>query len=315
MTQIAGLSTLAIEPGGGYEQRMDIGKLGLWFFLDTLPAVDAAKFVQRIEELGYPALWLPEAVGREPFANIGFLLARSERITLATGIANIWARDPMTMAAGQKTLAEQSGGRFLLGIGVSHAPLVGLRGHQYQRPLTFMREYLDAMQRAPFLAVGPSETPPTVIGAIRPKMLALAAEKTTGSHTYFVPPEHTARSRKILGPDKWLCVAQAVVFESDPAQARAAARQYMRTYVPTLPNYTENLRDLGYGDADFADGCSDRLVDDIVAWGSEDKIAARFRAHLDAGASHVCFLPLRPDGVPQADIRAVEAFAPSKLKV
>lgn len=293
---------------------MDIGKLGLWFFLDTLSSVDAAAFVQRIEGLGYPAMWVPEAIGREPFAQCGHLLASSERIVLATGIANIWARDAMTMAAGQKTLAETSGGRFLLGIGVSHAPLVqGLRGHDYKKPLAFMRTYLEAMERAPFLAVGPSEPPPTVIGAIRPKMLALAGEKTQGSHTYFVPPEHTSRSRKILGPDKWLCVAQAVILESDPAVARAAARQYMRTYVPALPNYTENLRDLGYTDADFADGCSDRLVDDIVAWGNEEKIVARFRAHLDAGASHVCFLPLRPDSVPQADIRAVEAFAPSKL--
>jgi probable F420-dependent oxidoreductase len=295
---------------------MDIGRLGLWFFLDTISSADAASFVQRIEGLGYPALWLPEAIGREPFAAIGYLLARSERITLATGIANIWARDPVTMAAGQKTLAEVSGDRFLLGIGVSHAPLVeGLRGHAYRKPLTFMREYLDAMQRAPFLAVGPATPPPTVVGAIRPKMLALAAEKTSGSHTYFVPPEHTARARRILGPEKMLCVAQAVVLESDPAKARAAARQYMRTYVPTLPNYTENLRDLGYGDADFADGCSDRLVDDIVAWGDEERIVARFRAQLDAGASHVCFLPLRPDGVPQADPRAVEAFAPSRLKL
>lgn len=295
---------------------MDIGKLGLWFFLDTLSSADAVSFVQRVEGLGYPALWLPEAIGREPFAAIGYLLARSERITLATGIANIWARDPVTMAAGQKTLAEASGDRFLLGVGVSHAPLVeGLRGHAYRKPLAFMREYLDAMQRAPFLAVGPATPPATVIGAIRPKMLALAAEKTSGSHTYFVPPEHTARARRILGPDRMLCVAQAVVLESDPEKARAAARQYMRTYVPTLPNYTENLRDLGYGDADFADGCSDRLVDDIVAWGDEGRIVARFRAHLEAGASHVCFLPLRTDGVPQADPRAVEAFAPSRLKL
>jgi len=292
---------------------MDIGKLGLWFFLDTLPSVDAAAFVQRLEALGYPALWIPEAVGREPFAHAGYLLARSEAITIATGIANIWARDAMTMAAGQKTLAEASNDRFLLGIGVSHAPLVGFRGHAYEKPLSYMRGYLDAMQRAPFMAVGPGTPPATVIGAIRPKMLQLAGEKTSGSHTYFVPPEHTARARKLLGPDKMLCVAQAVVLESDPATARAAARQYMRTYVPALPNYTNNLRDLGYTDADFADGCSDRLVDDIVAWGSEDKIVARFRAQLDAGASHVCFLPLRADGVPQADIRAVEAFAPPKL--
>lgn len=295
---------------------MEIGKLGVWFFLDTLSSADGATFLQKLEKLGYPAMWLPEAVGREPFANIGWLLARTERIVLATGIANVWARDAMTMAAAQKTLAEASGGRFLLGIGVSHAPLVqGVRGHDYRKPLTYMRTYLEAMQRAPFLAVGPPEAPPTVIAAIRPKSLALAGEMAQGSHTYFVPPEHTARARKILGPDKWLCVAQAVILDEDPVRARAAARQYMQTYVPALPNYTNNLRDLGYGDADFANGCSDRLVDDIVAWGNEEKIAARFRAHLDAGASHVCFLPLRPDGIPMADDRALEAFAPTRVKL
>jgi probable F420-dependent oxidoreductase len=172
-----------------------------------------------------------------------------------------------------------------------------------------MRDYLQKMQVAPFMGVGPSEAPPTVIGAIRPKMIALAGEMAQGTHTYFVPPEHTAKTRQAIGPDKWICVAQAVVLEKDPAVARAAARQYMRTYVPALPNYTNNLRDLGYGDADFADGCSDRLVDAIVAWGDEEKIAARFRAHLDAGATHVCFLPLRPDGAPFPCDRALEAFA------
>jgi probable F420-dependent oxidoreductase len=289
---------------------MDIGKLGLWFFLDTMRSTEAADFVRTIERLGYRALWMPEAVGREPFAAAGYLLARSERIVLATGIANIWARDAMTMAAAQKTLAEESDGRFLLGIGVSHAPLVGFRGHAYTKPLSFMREYLDKMQAAPFMAVGPAELPPTVIGAIRPKMIALAGERTSGVHTYFVPPEHTARTRASLGPDKWICVAQAVVLESDPTKARAAARQYMQTYVPALANYTENLRDLGWADADFADGCSDRLVDAIVAWGSESQIRERFDAHLRAGASHVCFLPLRSDNVPLPDMRSIEAFAP-----
>lgn len=289
---------------------MDLGKLGAWFFLESMPSSDAAVFAQTVERLGYPALWVPEAVGREPFAQCGFLLARTERLVLATGIANVWARDPMTMAAGQKTLAEQSGGRFLLGIGVSHAPLVeGLRGHRYTKPVAFMTSYLERMQTAPFMAVGPGEPPPTVIGAIRPKMIALAGERTAGTHTYFVPPEHTARTRAALGPDKWICVAQAVVLDRDPKRARSAARQYMRTYVPALPNYTENLRSLGFSDADFADDCSDRLVDAIVAWGDESAIAARFRAHLDAGATHVCFLPLRSDGVPLPDMRALEAFA------
>ncbi len=289
---------------------MDIGKLGLWFFLETMPSAEAADFVQTAERLGYPALWIPEAVGREAFAQSGFLLARSEKIVIATGVANIWARDPMTTAAAQKTLAEQSGGRFLLGIGVSHAPLVeGLRGHAYQRPVATMRTYLDRMQLAPFLAAGPAEAPPTVIGAIRPKMIALSAERTQGTHTYFVPPQHTARTRAAMGPDKWICVAQATVLETDPQRARAAARQYMQTYVPALANYTENLRELGFGDADFADGCSDRLVDAIVAWGDEKRIATRFQEHFDAGATHVCFLPLRADGVPLPDLHAVEAFA------
>jgi probable F420-dependent oxidoreductase len=292
------------------EVRMDIGKLGLWFFVDPMPSAEATAFVQSVEKLGYGALWLPEAIGREPFATIGFLLARTERLVLATGIANVYARDAVAMAAGQKTLAELSHNRFLLGIGVSHAPLVGMRGHSYTKPLSFMREYLTGMQSAPFLAAQASEPPPTVIGAIRPKMIQLAGEQTQGVHTYFVPPEHTARTRAALGPDKWICVAQAVVFETDAGRARAAARQYMQTYVPTLPNYTNNLRDLGWGDADFADGCSDRLVDAIVAWGDEARIRARFAAHRDAGASHVCFLPIRADGTPLPDMRAVEAFAP-----
>src|SRR5581483_3584772 len=139
---------------------MDIGKLGVWFFLDTMATTDAVAFVQRLEALGYPALWLPEAVGREAFAQAGVVLGRTERIVIATGIANIWARDPVAMAAGQKTLAEASGGRFLLGIGVSHAPLVeGVRGHAYRRPLTAMREYLARMETSPFMAVGPSDPP------------------------------------------------------------------------------------------------------------------------------------------------------------
>jgi probable F420-dependent oxidoreductase len=305
---------MAATASAGYAGAMEIGRLGVWFFLDTMPSADAAAFAQRLERLGYPALWIPEAIGREAFAQSSSLLAHSERIVIATGIANIWARDPVAMAAGQKTLAEQSAGRFLLGIGVSHAPLVeGLRGHAYRRPLATMRAYLDRMDAAPFLAVGPSEPPPTVIGAIRPRMIALAGERTRGTHTYFVPPEHTARTRASLGPGPWICVAQAVVLERDPERARAAARQYMRTYVPTLPNYTENLRELGYGDDDFAGGCSDRLVDAIVAWGDEERIAARFRAHIDAGATHVCLLPLRSDGVPLPDERTLEAFAGLRL--
>lgn len=291
---------------------MDIGQLGLWSFLDAMSASDSAAFAQRVEKRGYRALWIPEAVGREPFAHAAYLLAETERLIVATGIANIWGRDPMTMVSAAKTVAELSGSRLVLGIGVSHAPLVeAIRGHDYRRPYTYMRQYLEKMQAAVYVAPSPTEDPPVVLAALHPKMLALAGARTHGTHTYFVPPEHTAKARGILGDGPWICVAQAVVLETDPTTARTAARNYMQTYVPALPNYTNMLRDLGWTDADFADGCCDRLVDAIVAWGTEEQIRERIAAHQRAGATHVCILPLRPDGVPLPDERAMDALAPS----
>jgi len=290
---------------------MDIGKVGIWFFLDAMAAPASAQFAQTVEKAGYKALWVPEAVGREPFAHATYLLDHTERLSIATGIANIWARDAITMAAASKTVAELSGGRFALGIGVSHKPLVlNLRGHSYDKPYSYMKEYLPKMKSALYRAPEPKEEVPIVIAALHPKMLALSAAQTRGTHTYFVPPEHTAKARAQIGPEPWICAAQAVILERDATKARAAARQYMKTYVPRLPNYTNNLKALGYPDADFANGCSDRLVDDIVAWGSEDKIRDRIEAHLKAGATHVCILPIRADNESLPDLRAVEAFAP-----
>ncbi len=290
---------------------MDIGKVGIWFFLDAMPAVESAEFAKKVEKLGYRALWIPEAVGREPFAHAAYLLDHTERLSIATGIANIWARDAMTMGAASKTVAELSGGRFVLGIGVSHQPLVtGLRGHNYDKPYTYMKEYLAKMKGALYRAPMPKEPVPVVLAALHPKMLALSAAEANGTHTYFVPPEHTAKARAQIGPTAMLCAAQAVILETDAAKARTAAREYMKTYVPRLPNYTTNLKALGWADAEFENGCSDRLVDAIVAWGSEDKIRDRIQAHLKAGASHVCFLPLRSDSAPLPDLRAIEAFAP-----
>ena len=184
---------------------MKLDKLGVWFFCDAMSATDAAAFARRVESLGYSALWIPEATGREVLASSSWLLAATERLVVATGIANIYARDAMTMAAGAKTLAEQSQGRFLLGIGVSHRPLVeGVRGHDYSKPLTYMRGYLDAMDGALYSAVGHDDAAPVVIGALHPKMLALAAERTAGAHPYLVPPEHTAFARETMGPDAWI---------------------------------------------------------------------------------------------------------------
>jgi probable F420-dependent oxidoreductase len=291
---------------------IDIGKLGIWFSHNAMSLQESVAFARKVEDCGYGALWVPEAVGREPFVHLAYLASETSRLVLATGIANIWARDAMTMSAAQKTLAEVSGNRFLLGIGVSHAPLVErLRGHHYHKPLTYMREYLDKMAAVPYDAPTPAEPPPVVLAALRQRMLTLSRDKADGAHPYFVPPAHTRKAREILGPDKLLAPAQAVILEADPTTARAAAREYMKTYVPRLPNYKNNLLELGYTEGDFADGCSDRLVDDIVSWGNVDTIRGRLQAHYDAGANHVCILPLAVEGR-KPDMGTVEAFAPER---
>jgi probable F420-dependent oxidoreductase len=290
---------------------MELGRLGVWTFLDLMSAVEAATFAQRIESLGYSTLWIPEAIGRDPFTFLGYLAARTERLQLATGIANIYARDAMTMRAAQQTLAELSGGRFVLGLGVSHAHLVsGVRGHEYRKPVPAMREYLAAMCGALYRGVEPASEAPVVLAALRPAMLRLAREQARGAHPYFTTPEHTARARELLGPDAWLAPEQMVLLDTDAGRARATARANMQIYLG-LPNYQNNLKWLGFTDADIADGGSDRLVDAIVAWGDADAIAARVRAHHDAGADHVCIQPLRPDGVPGPDLRILDALAPA----
>ena len=290
---------------------MELGKIGLWFFLDAMTAPQSAEFAQKVEKLGYRTLWIPEAVGREPFPHAAYLLDKTGRLNIATGIANIYARDAQTMSASSKTVAELSGGRFLLGIGVSHKPLVSnLRGHSYDKPYSYMKEYLPKMKAALYQAPAPKEPVPVVIAALHPKMLALCAAETQGTHTYFVPPEHTAKVRAQIGPKPWVCVEQKVILDTDATKARTAARFFMKTYVPRLPNYTNNLKNLGWKDADFENGCSDRLVDAIVAWGTETQIRDRIDAHLKAGATHVCIQPLRTDMAPMPDERAMEALAP-----
>ena len=289
---------------------MNIGRVGIWTFaLDLQPAAKAQEAAAEIEALGYGAVWIPEALGREAFTNSALLLAGTRRIVIATGIANIWARDPMAMAGAQKTLTEAYAGRFLLGIGVSHAPLVGMRGHDYSKPFSTMKSYLDAMDSAAFVAAPPTVQPTRVIAALAPKMLRLAAERAAGSHPYFVPPEYTAYARKILGSAPLLAPEQAVVLETDATKAREIARMHMATYLG-LPNYVNNLKRLGFSDADVANGGSDRLVDAIVVWGDIDAVVKRVRAHHDAGADHVCIQVLDPD--PRAlPIRQWRELAPA----
>lgn len=286
---------------------MQLGTIGIWAFLDMLPAKESQAAAREIEDLGFGALWIPEALGREAFTHAAILLAGTERIVVATGIANVWARDAMAMAGAQRTLAEAYPDRFLLGMGVSHQPLVGgLRGHDYAKPLSYMRAYLDAMDKAVFTAAEPASPPPRVLAALHPKMLQLARERAWGSHPYFVTPEHTARARAALGPDRLLAPEQAVLIETDPALARQIARQHMSIYLG-LPNYRRNLLSLGFEEADCEQGGSDRLVDAIVAWGDVDAVVARVHAHLDAGADHVCLQALGPDmrDVPRAQWRAL----------
>jgi probable F420-dependent oxidoreductase len=284
----------------------------VWTWLDVLPAADAAAFAQRVEAWGYGALWVPEAVGRDPGALLGFLAARTERLALATGIANVYARDAVALRALAETLGELSGGRFVLGLGVSHGPMVeAVRGHAYGKPVATMRGVLDAFAKAPYVGARGAEPAPVVLAALRPRMLRLAAEKAAGAHPYFVTPEHTARAREILGPDAWLAPEQKVLLESDPAKARAVARAAMRMYL-ALPNYRAALEWLGFGTAEIDGGGSDRLVDAIVAWGDADAIAERIREHWRAGADHVCIQPLRPDGAPGPDPGVLERLAPAR---
>jgi len=275
---------------------VDIGRVGIWYgTIDALATSDARRAAATIEDLGFHALWLAEAVGRDPFVSASVLLSATERLPIATGIANIYARDPMTMVAGQKTLAEAYPGRFLLGMGVSHGHLVaGVRKHDWSKPYSYMVEYLDKMDKALFMAVGPSEDPGRVLAALGPKMLKLSATRANGSHPYFTTPEHTAIARSEMGPDALLAPEQMVVLETDPTEARRIARAGMKIYLG-LPNYFNNLRRLGFTEEDWENGGSDRLVDAIVAWGSEDKIAARVGEHHAQGADHVCVQVLTED--------------------
>lgn len=278
---------------------MELGPIGIWTAqLDYQPAAKAKEAAAELEQLGFGAIWFPESVGREALTNAALLLGATSRIVIATGIANIYARDAVTIAAGQKTLAEAYPGRFLLGLGVSHIPLVEqIRDHKYGKPVASMRAYLDGMDRAPYRAVPPSVSPMRVLAALGPNMLRLAAERAGGAHPYFVPPEHTARAREILGSDRLLAVEQAVVLETDPAKAREIARAHTSRYL-TLPNYVNNLRRLGFSEEDLTGSGSDRLVDAIVVWGDMNAITDRIRGHQSAGANHVCLQVLPPD--PQA---------------
>jgi probable F420-dependent oxidoreductase len=285
---------------------------GVWAFTDAMSATEAAEFAARIESIGYSALWVPDTVGRDPFAHLAHLAHATSTLAFATGIASIFHRHPGAMKQAACTLAEQTGDRFVLGLGVSHAPMVaGVRKLDYTKPLSQMRDYLAAMAASPYrsptsVAVSP---PPTLLAALGPKMLSLAAEAADGAHPYWTTPEHTAEARAILGRDKLLCVEQKVVVSTDATAARAAANVALSIYA-SLPNYRNNWIRLGYSD-DEIEQRAPRFVDAVVAWGDEEAVRSRIRAHYDAGADHVCIQSLPVDGAAGVDWNALETLAPS----
>ncbi len=284
---------------------VDIGKYGIWYgMVDTLATADAVQAARIIEEAGFGALWIAEAVGRDPFVMSSVLLQGTASLKLATGIANIYARDPMTMNASYQTLAESYPGRFLLGLGVSHGHLVaGIRKHDWTKPYSYMVDYLDRMDSALYFAPKAELSPGRVLAALGPRMLELSRDKANGAHPYFTTPDHTKIARDAIGPDALLAPEQMVVLSTDRDAARRIARAGMQIYLG-LPNYTNNLKRLGFDESDWSDGGSDRLVDAIVAWGTDDYVASRINEHHAAGANHVCVQILTDSGsVREEDFR------------
>ena len=283
-----------------------LGPIGLWTFaLDRQPWSRAKDAAAEIEEMGWSAIWVPEATNRNALVNATLLLGATERMVVATGIAPIHNRDAMASANGQRTLDEAFPGRFLLGLGVSHQWLVeDIRGGTYTKPLATMRAYLEAMHAAPFSAHAPLVRGRKVIAALGPKMLALSAELADGAHPYLTTPEHTATAREILGPDKILAPDQKLLLETDPAEARRISRMHLAGYL-AQPNYQNSFLRQGYTRDDIDNGGSDHLIDSIVAWGTLEQVCARVQAHRDAGASHVAvqLLPRDMGDLPLAEYR------------
>lgn len=262
------------------------GRFGL--FLGSLagqPAAVERRIVAEMEELGVGTLWYGESIGREAFAHGAILLAATQRLVVASGIANIWARDPQAMATGARALGEAWPDRFILGIGVSHAPMVERRGHRYDRPVTAMREYIEAMDHATWR--GPdAPMPPVVLAALGPRMVELAAEKTAGDYTYFTPVEHVREVRAAMGPNAFLAADLPVVLAADRVAAREIGDRHTQLYLSTA-NYRNNLLRLGWSADELEPPGSDRLFDAIVAWGDVDRVRARSSALFEAGADQV----------------------------
>jgi probable F420-dependent oxidoreductase len=287
--------------------------------LEVIGRREALAFVGELERLGYGCVWTGEGLGtRELFTSAAVVLAGTERIAFGAGIANIWARDPVTTVTAARTLLESFPGRFVLGLGVSHREQVDPRGHVYERPLATMRRYLDAMDSAAFVSPMPGETAATrpverILAALRPPMLRLAAERADGAHPYLTVPEATTTAREILGPGAFLAPEQAFALTRDASEARRIGRAYLAWYLG-VENFRASLRWQGFTEDDLAGGGSDRLVDALVAWGGEEAVAARVREHFEAGASHVCVQAIAEDPL-ELGVEAYRRIAPAVLEL
>jgi probable F420-dependent oxidoreductase len=270
---------------------MNLATLGVDALMDSMAGTDLASFARKIEKLGYGALWFPEAFGRDPFALAAHLLTVTDKLIVGTAIANVWKREPVAMLGGARTLAEMFPDRFVLGIGISHGPMMTRVGINYAKPLTFMRDYLARIKESPYGATKPSIDAPVLVAALLPKMLQLVAAEADGTIPTFITPARTAQIRAEVGPDKLICIQQISMLEKDPGKARTAIRGLIGFYLG-LPNYLQSFRLMGFDDSDFAGGGSDRIVDAIVAWGDEQAIRDRVAAHYKAGATHVCITPV-----------------------
>ena len=264
------------------------GEIGIWSMdLNGVAAPQAREAAVEIEELGYAALWFGEALGREAFTNASLLLCATSQLVVATGIANIFVRDAWAANAAAKTLAEAYHERFVLGLGVSHRPLVEMRGHDYRSPLSTMRTYLKDMHEARFEAAQPEHDPPCLLAALGPKMLELSRDLADGAHPYLVTPRHTVEAREILGEGPLLVVEQPVALTAEREEALRLARSHLSPYLQ-LPNYRNSWLRQGFQEEDLSGEGSERLAEGMVAWGSEDDISERVHEHLSAGANQVC---------------------------
>ena len=271
---------------------MQLGRLGVWYSLDRLDGDGIRQFVGDVEKLGYDALWYPESRGYESLSVAGFMLGSTTKLKIGSSIASIYARDAFTAQRGMLTLNGLYGGRFILGLGVSHLPMVeGIRGHTYGKPVPAMRAYLDGITNGQ----ADAGSWPIVIAALGPRMLALAAERTRGALPYNTTPTHTAEAKRVLGPEKWLAVEQKVCLETNAVRARALGRKELERYL-RLDNYRNNWLRIGFTEQDLGEGGSDRFIDAMVLWGDAETVKRGLRSHFDAGATHVCIQPVHEEG-------------------